>query len=497
MMLKTFVEADETYRNFTRPAIYDSIKSMLKFYGVDSVAEIYFNGDAVGAKLVGSDSTDAPRTDRYTDGIFRNKLFIVGEVEPSPFNSGYANSRRDMSERPVWMDDSLGMFLTPAYEGRRVSVEVNAHFNDRMAATTFVNRINRLQANQVSDQSFSTTVHMPINNGILAFFEHIHELLVKNDPTVEPDCSTWFSQRCQSPITTLTNVAGNNATLVVPQLIGNLGIQFEEPRIRKPQKASLFGSYEVALTYFFYFQEFIGWEMEYPLNIWQDEIDTQYIPPINEEFNKGFTPRSNTELALANILTPYNRSEHAPYFLCLPKHDPFRKEYNYWMVPFLQVRLMMENVPRQELCGIDDIPDLEWNAVVKQYILRRHAKAFSHHDTPFLFKSYSNELPVDATQLTMDEAGKMYLERPPTMQNTYRLMCDVDMAIRDYSQDFWDDLLKNPTDWGILPLIFPWYDWTDWDVKFPQCIDDINIGGDFKPRWDRLMMWMGLIAHRG
>lgn len=496
-MLKTFVQAGEIYRNSTRPAIYDSLKSMLKFYGLDSAAEVFYNGENEIAKLVGSNATDNLRTDTFTDGLFRNKIFIVPTIEPSPFNSGYANSRRTLTERPVWQDEDLGIMVVPSFEGRRITVEVNAHFNDRNKAQEFVNTINYRQANQIADMAFSAYIHLPVNTGILAFLEHAHELLVKNDPTAEPDCPTWFGARCKAPMTTATNAAGNNAEMLVPMRIDNLGVQFEEPRIRLAQKAQLVGKYEVALTYFFYFQEFIGWDVEYPLNIYQDEIDAQYIPAVNEQYERGFTNRSNIELAFANQLTPYNRSEHSPYFLCLPKHDPFRKEYQNWMVPVFQVRLAVADVERQELAALSDIPDIEWNETVMKYILRRHAKAFSHHDTPFLFSTYSSDIKVLPIQLEMNETGSTFLVRPPTMKNTYRLMLDVDMAIRDYSQDFWDDLMKHPEDWGILPGIFPWYDWTDWDKKFPQCIDDINIGGDFIPKWDRLMSWMGLIAYRG
>lgn len=496
-MLKTFVKADEVYRNFTRPAIYDSLKSMLKYYGIDSAAEIYFNGQNEVAKLVGSNSTDGPRTDIFTDGVFRNKIFIVAEVERTAFNSGYGNSRRSLTERPVWQHPDLGILIAPVFEGRKIRVEVDIHSTDKPTADSYVNQISYQQSQQIADQSFSAYVHMPVNVGILAFLEHVHELLVKNDPTVEQDTATWFGGLCKAPMTTATNVAGNNAEILVPMRRDDIGIQFEDPQIRLAQKSSQFGKYEVSLAYYFYWQEFMGWEIEYPLNIYQDEINEIYIPRINPEYERGFTNRSNVELTFGNVLTPYNRSEHSPYFLCLPNHDLFRREQRRWMIPTIQARLTVEDTSEQELANFLDIPQVEWTPVVKAYILRRHEKAFNHHDVPFLFSVYSEELRVEPTQLSMDGAGSTRLLRSPTMQNTYRLMLDVDTAIQDYSQDFWDDLMKHPEDWGILPGIFPWYDWTDWDKKFPQCIIDIGFGDGYTPKWDRLMSWMGVWAHKG
>jgi hypothetical protein len=76
-MLHTFIPAAETYRNSTRPGIYDSLKRVLRFYSLESTAQIFFNGENEIAKLVGSNATDKPRTGIYTDGMFRNKLYIT------------------------------------------------------------------------------------------------------------------------------------------------------------------------------------------------------------------------------------------------------------------------------------------------------------------------------------------------------------------------------------------------------------------------------------
>ena len=81
-MLETFIESEEDYNAFFRPAIHDSIRQVLKFYGLNSGNQIYFNGENEITPLVGSLATDDVRSTRYTDGVFRNKIFVTAEVEP-------------------------------------------------------------------------------------------------------------------------------------------------------------------------------------------------------------------------------------------------------------------------------------------------------------------------------------------------------------------------------------------------------------------------------
>lgn len=499
-MLKQYITAAETERNATRPAIYDSLRQTLKFYGLDSTANIFFNGDNEISKLVGSNIDDKLRTDLYTDGVFRNKLYIVAEVEPNNFNSGYSSSRRSMVEMPVWSDSKLKLRLIPVFEGRHVNVEVNAHFNSRQGAQNFVNKINYAQSNQVVDFNFSANIHLPVNAGILGLFSNIHELLRKNVPTT-PTLNDWFASGAKSPFTTIMNAAGNNQTLVVPMQLNNIGIQFAEPRIQMARKAQLTGSYEVVLTYHFYYQEFIGWDLEYPLNIYQDEIDEQYIPATQPKFKEELGSHTGIELAQGRIIDQSSRQVQNPYYLKLPDHDPWAYQAPDFTAPIVQARLTVEDEEKQILCNVFDIPDFNWNPAVKKYILRRGRKVFDINDSPFLIEVYSGDIRVLPKQLEMDGLGNITLIRKPTMENTHRVVVALNRGIRSYTDDFWDDLIKHPEDWNIIPPIFPWWPWDKWPedewIKHKcEIINGIDLGyGKCPFNWDRYMMYLGLIAY--
>lgn len=500
MLLKTTMMSEEDYRTFSRPAVYDSLRRMLKFYGLESTAQIYYNGRNEIAKLIGSDIGEGARSDLYTDGTFRNKLFVVAEFEDSPFNSGYSNQRREMTERPVWMhSDPKPMMMYPSFAGRVINVSVIAHFNSMKSADQFRRRVNRAQAAQVVDFNFSATVHLVVNNSIIAMMENVHRLFVKNDPTTPADFGEWFSKYRTVPFMRVTDSAGNNPRLVVPMRLDNIGISFKEPTVKQTRNADMYGKYEVELSYMFHFQEFVGWELEYPLNVYQDEIDQIWIPRPDEGFTQKFNVRTNPEMSMGKALTD-TRKFQAPYYLKLPIHDPWKLPHGDWIQPVLQVRLFVKDVPSQELGSVFEIPGFKWNERVKAYILRRRDTIFQQFKSPFLVTVWSEDLQVAPERLTMDENGVVTLSGDVNMKNKYRMVVCIDHAVRDYYESFWDDLQDNPDDEAILPTLFGGFDWENlpkpWSHHAATIRRGIHKGRGLPGEWyNAYMMRMGLNAY--
>lgn len=499
-MLETFIESEEDYNAFFRPAIHDSIRQVLKFYGLNSGNQIYFNGENEITPLVGSLATDDVRSTRYTDGVFRNKIFVTAEVEQHAFNSGNSNQRRMETELPTWSDGGeLPLILTPSFEGRHINVGVTAYFNSRTLAKQFVNKINRLQANQIAEMNFSATVHLLINPQIIEFFKKVHGLLAQWNPAT-PELPDWFDAGCKAPITTIANRIGNFARMVQPMKLDNIGIRFNDPETKLARKAEVFGKYEVTLGYSFFFQEFIGWELQYPLMVYQSQIPEEFIPAVQEQHKQPFNKRVAPEVAFAASFAFPDRSIQVPYYVKLPEHDPWKWKFQDWIQPVLQARCTVEDVPTPQIGGnIFDLPGYVWNEKVKAYMLRRREWAFSHTHTPFLVQVYSGDRKVHAPQLSMDETGLITLSRPPEMKNTYRIVVTLDWAIRDYSDAFWDDIRNNRDDWPVVESIFPFYDWDQYPDGWIHHLDEIR--ADIAKGWGRIghrinnyMMNLDLVA---
>lgn len=498
-MFETFIETEEDYNAFFRPAIMDSIRQVLKFYRLDSETQIIFNGENEVTDLVGANVGDGDYANRYTDGIFRNKIYITTDVDRHAFNSGNGNQRRMTTELSVWSDDGkLPLILTPSFEGRQIRVGVTCYFNSRTLAKNFVNRLNRMMANQVVAQNFSATVHLVINPEIIIFFKEVHALLVEADPTT-PELPDWFDAGCKAPITTISNVAGKHSRMARPMRLDNIGIYFDEPETKLSKKATEFGRYEVTLNYNFFFNEFLGWELVFPLMVYQKQIPEIYIPAPQEKHREPFNAKVAPEVAFAASFGFPDRSIQVPYYVKLPAHDPWAWKVQSWLQPVIQARCTVQDVESQPIGNIFELPDYTWNERVKAYMLRRRQFVFSDNETPFIVQMFSNDQRVHIPRLSMDETGMVTLSVPPEMKNTYRVVVCLDWAIRDYSTAFWDDIQKHPEDKVIVESIFPFYDWNRWDDSWLNHLDEVRFDiakgwGQVGRRINTYMMNMDLVA---
>lgn len=456
-MLQTFVETNENYDAFLRPAIHDSIRAVLGYYGLLSATNIYYNGKNEIAKLIGNNATDGPSADRYTDGIFRNKIFIVPEVTRSEFWS----NRRAMTERPVFAaSENLPLIVCPGFENKVIRVTVVSMHNSYAEAEKFQISINRKRENQVVDFNFNPINHMVFNESLLEFIEICHGMLQRGKPDT-PDFFEWFMANTKVPFHFVSNVAGNQQQLVVPLKQMNVGIQFTEAFIAKSRASGTYGRFEVEFSYSFYLNDFIGWDVEYPLNIYQEEIPEQFITAPQPQHQQDLLVRAAPEVEDGRALNPPVDQQQTPFYLKQPKHDPWAHPGQFWIQPVVQARLVVDDVPEQVMLNIFDIPDFQWSQSVKNYLLRRHEVAFVHHDTPFLLQIWEGDTQVDPTLLRMDETGTVTMYKQPDMRKTYRVVVTLDYAIRDYSENFWNDLSMNLDQWPLVTSIFYWFDFNE------------------------------------
>ncbi len=458
-MLKTTIEALETYDSYTRPAIYDSIRAVLAFYGLTSATNIIYNGENDVTKLIGNSSSDPKDADRYTEGTFRNKIFIKANVERSEF----WNLRRERVESPVFCNTELPLIMTPSFEGKEITVEVSARFNTEMAAKQFRNRINRQREAQAVMFNFTPTVHMVVNEGLYDFIKIIHGMLVKNDPTT-PEFQEWFDRYKTFNFTPISNVAGNLPQVVVPLRPNAIGINFTELFVRQVTKGNSYAQWHVEFAYSFYFNEFLGWDLEYPLNVYQDQIPEGYIP----RPQPGYTQYTGVPAApeiMANRLThPPLGYVQSPYYLRLPEHDLWKVPYTYWLQPVIVIRAGLKDEEEQVLGNVFGLEEFQWRPKAIEHIKRRHEVAFKHRETPFLFQVYAGNKLVKPEHLRLDEDGTISLLIRPNLKLTYHVVINIDYAIRDYSQALWDDLGWEEDRWGVLRTIFNWIDFN----KFPK-----------------------------
>lgn len=460
MSIKTFVDVGELYRNAQRPAILSSVKAVLDFYGASNrFDEVYFNGEAEVSRTVLSSNTDKLRDDRATDTINRRKLFVVAEINPSLFNTGYGNSSVSPNNTPVWYSEETKTFIFPGYEGREVSVECNCFFRTRTDAMQFVNRINRASSRQLAEFTFNAKVHYPINMSIINFLKDTYDLGVKAG-VITDDFPTWYFKKAISPMNVITNEGNNNPLVVLERRSDDMNIIFEEPSISKSTKGNHTGQHLVNFRYKFYWQDLVEWQLHYPMMIYQQPIPDKWIPTPQEEFFNGFIKNAFLEYQDTNLVYQ-NRIHNAPFYYRYPTTDTWYPSDTEWLDPQACIALTLSNDANQLMMNINEIPNWKWKDSVLAHMLKYRQYIFDRHEDIIHIKVYSDDLQVKYDQITMDEEGNLLFDRPPTMGNIYRVVIYVDKDLKGLSTDAIGRIINDPDYQNkFIPDVFYWHDWT-------------------------------------
>lgn len=462
-MLTALFDAGETYRSTTRPAILDSIYSVLEYYQVrEKDLLVYLNGEATDARPMYSSHEDPSRSGQFTDFIYRNKLFAIAEVVTTDFNSGYGNLGRQINNVPLWEDKDTRTHLTPIFEGRKINVDCNVMFNTRQQAMNFRNRLQRIYDLQGANPWFRAHIHYPVPYEFMMLAGHLQQLSIgggySSPETTYPD---WFLERCTVPTSIATNAVGNHPIFAMKRRIENSEIILEEPTLALTQKnGEVLGKYEVSFRYTFYWQELINWQVSYPIMVKQQPISSDFIVTPYQEEGEKYSPFKFFELQAGDNIKGFDGTkvyEYARY----PLYDPWFPPSNYDRVePKVIVNFTLSDVDEQLLFNIKDIPEMEWNPIILAFILKYHDLITVRSNLVLWLQLYSDDIPVLQEDVVLDANGNLTLLRKPVIENNYRMVLNID-GMLGLLTDEGKDLIMSDDDYRnvVLPEIFPWWKW--------------------------------------
>lgn len=488
MSIKTFIQAAEIYRNATRPAILASIREVLGFYGmIDKFDEIYFNGEAEVSNFINSDKDSKLRSDRATDLINRQKLFVTAEINRSVFNSGYGNSGTSPNNPYVWKDEDSRTYLYPGFEGRDIVIECNCHFRTRNEAQGFVNRIERTRSRQLSEFTFNANIHYPINIPIIEFLSGNHQRL-KQAGIVSNEYPEWFFEHAVAPMGVIHNEGNNHKTIVVKREIIDTNIIFDESEVGLSRKGDYAGQYIASFRYKFYWQDMVEWQLHYPIMVYQQPIDTKWLPTMQHQYINGFIQNAFLEYQQGNLVFK-NRQASSPFYYRFPDNDPWYPPQECWLDKQVSLLLMMEDVENKALFNIKEIPNWTWKDAVIKHIIKYREYLFTRHEDIVHIKLYSDDLQVLDEQLSMDEDGNVYMNRRPTMKNVYRAVIYIDLDLKNLSPEAIERIINDEEyQKEFLPGVFPWHNW-----KVPPNDGDVSDnkgGGKWNPEYPDDERWI-------
>lgn len=469
-MLKVVIPSFETYRIGTRPAVLASIKKMLDYFDINVNQQIYFNGEAEVSKLLGGEGESKKGANTVTDYGYDNKLFIEMEKNLAGYNDSLDGNTNDDVVPAVWFEPMTGSKITPKFSTRRIDITVNAYFKDRVTAERFYTNIRSKTLGINHNSMFSVQTHYPTTYPQLQCFREIFNRLVNAGRLpADKDFMDWMFENSVVPAGILRNAAFNNPVFVFKQSIEEIGVNMNTPNMAFVNRGNYIGKYEVSFSYWFFWSEHVEWIMRYPIQVYQQPMPAEYLPEVFIDNQYDYPARRFFEAQVSALVYDYERNK-APFYHVYPDIDNWRPAPTNWLSSQLQVMVNVENVPEQVLLNIKEIQGFDWNPLLLEFIMKYRTKVTLRHHNPMNFKVYSDDVEVLESQIELRENGDLVLTRLPRMENTYRIVFSFDYALRLYTEDCIDDLLKDP-DWAkwIISILFPGYETSD---NWPSGIDD-------------------------
>lgn len=504
-MFKVDVPASEVYRISTRPAILKSLATIIEYFNIPKNHKVYFNGEAEVSKLLGGLYNSKRGDDKNTDLGYDDKIFVELDDDYSGYNDELDSESKSTPTTPhMWYDPITNAMIRPVYQNRKYTITINKYFKDRLTAKTFHNKIRSGSLSSHQNNMFDMNTHYPIPWRILECFQSIYKKqLTAGIYTEGPDVNfiKWFRYFATVPTDIISNLIGNNDTLVFNQQVANTGIEFGEVNFAKVSKGAFIGKYEVSWTYSFYWNEHVKWEVQYPIQVYQQPMEQDWIPEVFEQNKMDLPSNRFMESKLAALIFGDKLIDTVGY-VALPVQDNWRPPNVNWLSPQLQVLLTVTNDPEQVLLNITSLNGFNWEPNFLKWILKYYNKVTTRHRSPLNFKVYSDNTEVAEEQLTLRENGDLVLLRPPSLSNIYRIVFSLDYALRLYSDDCINDIVTD-TEWGrwIIEQLFPSYnippyfgengtlDW--WDVH-----NSIEVGdGDEVEFFERGTMGSVIFAY--
>ena len=498
-MFRVRLQAFETYRNATRPFILRSLQCVQDNFNLRSDIKTFFKGETGSVRLTGTDLSNQTRTDQYTDLGFDDRQFIEVEIDDAEANSELDSSHRHIVNKPVWRDDITGTMIVPNYVTKKITVTVNRYSNDRVTAERARNRISSM-LKEPRIGVFSVSLHYPINYGIMEGMETIYNRLVNanviDGESINP--LEWFKSNCKVPHDVISNMIGNNACFVFKRSVDAIRLRYDGVDIAKSiTKGRYYGQYLMSFQYSFYYAELVEWELHYPIMVYQQTTEPDWIPKDKQEYMNDFP----SEMFFEALVGKNNGQYHywsSPGMFVFPSVDYFRLPYNNVLDQKLQRLATLEDIDEQVVLNIFTFGGEEkfWNSKFKYYIQTHADKVTKRHYSPIYITLWSDDIQVLDDQIELKENGDLILKRKPTMSATYRIVLFFDYDVDGYTFEVIDELTSCETeDMGrwLLGVLFPWLPlpgdpsytgvtkigncpWLDWDKdvkeKIPSTPDD-------------------------
>lgn len=425
----------ETEQTISRPIIYDIINQVKTITGIED-ASVFFPGSARAMVQQGSSLNGESR-----EANLGNREIVFIEVEETFNENGIGTMAITRPEfPPVFLDQSLGVFITPVYSQTDISINFKYRTRSKTEAIRWVNdakmRIGALRDINLHDITYSFGIPQP-------YIDLLHTIWTQREAvdgygeTFEQYLKAYSTNR----LTMVGDIVGSHTTLVVAEtqtavqgLFGWSGVP------DKPERDDESMTHEVSFAYKFTYEKPIACAVKYPIMVHNQLLPKEYtvFKPTNKDFHEG-----NKRLSISNQALDFfsvTRALELRYDttppLAIPQHDEFIDyPVRQGTGTIMTVLTELDPTDRTLLFNLKELGDIALDSDVLDFVLGS--------ETPYIGKFYKSIFQVELYQknnyrmdaIKCNYQGMLSTHTPLSLRelNRVRISLVTDLTMLDYA----------------------------------------------------------------
>lgn len=289
-----------TYDTITRPAAIAVAKDCLKQMGFDENAYLSFKGFSEAA-LNKTNSLE-----EIQKNFFGTDTTAEVEINESPRQGMlYTMSVFRPDNMTIFRDEKSNLYMRPVKQRCEIELTFKLRFAGKGAAMRWRDDV-YARGNLMRHKNYHRiTYSYPIPLPFMDFLYDMHKIISEEDVDEEKDFADWFFKYSDKRMTTLTNDAGRDHMVVLPESqVRVLGWYNFEEIVDKPQYDKDNNTWNVEWSYTFLYDKVIECVLSHELVVRQQPIPDRWFPvgrPYDLDLESDLASSNVDELAETQV----------------------------------------------------------------------------------------------------------------------------------------------------------------------------------------------------
>lgn len=276
------VALPETSQTILRPAVLDIVKQVQEITKIDPNSKIQFPGDIQTMQTAGTEVG----TVQNRSAIFGSDKYTFIEVEEDYDLDGLGSTSVDgKGNYPVFLDEKLGVSLSPIYASYKVTVNFKYRCPSKTEALKWRDDM-RIRASQMRDinlHNITYTYFLPLE--LLVLIKIIYETREKYLGYGQT-FQEYFISNSSDRLKLISDTVGKDTRLGIAETQGRIqGIYGFEGMPEKPERDDNNSSWTISFSYNFTYDKPIGCNMIYPVMVHNQLLPIGYTHYYNKSID--------------------------------------------------------------------------------------------------------------------------------------------------------------------------------------------------------------------